>query len=151
MATQYFKRNLSLNLYREGKKILLVCFLLPLKRDKSAWHLKPISSIWRPLAFLPVTLSPCAPGWALDPDHGPYPQGAPLRQPAWGTPKPAQLWPHLVGSSEWAEILAGKLASWRKWGWNWSLSIACWGGVLSKVTAAIYELLTGSGDRKLLG
>ena len=62
MATQYFKRNLLLNLYREGEKIYiyifhiysikyiymyiymcvfiyayisLVCFLLPLKRDKS--------------------------------------------------------------------------------------------------------------------
>ena len=49
MATQYFKRNLSLNLYREGK-ILLVCFLLPLKRDKNIWHLQAISSIWRPLS-----------------------------------------------------------------------------------------------------
>ena len=57
MATQYFKRNLSLNLYREGKKILLVCFFLPLKRDKNVWHLQAIFSIWRPLAFLPVTLS----------------------------------------------------------------------------------------------
>ena len=34
MATQNFKRNLLLNLYREGKKISLVCFLLPIKRDK---------------------------------------------------------------------------------------------------------------------
>ena len=49
MATQYFKRNLPLNLYREGKKILLVCFLLLLKRDKNVWHLQAISSIWRPL------------------------------------------------------------------------------------------------------
>ena len=57
MTTQYFKRNLLLNLYRKGKKISLVCFLLTLKRDKNAWHLQPISSIWRPLAFLPVTLS----------------------------------------------------------------------------------------------
>ena len=34
MATQNFKRNL-LNLYREGKKnlTLVVCFLLPLKRE----------------------------------------------------------------------------------------------------------------------
>ena len=56
MAIQYFKRNL-LNLYREGKKISLVCFLLLLKRDKNVWHLQPISSIWRPLAFLPVALS----------------------------------------------------------------------------------------------
>ena len=55
MATQYFKRNL-LNFYREGKKISLVCFLLLLKRDKNVWHLQPISAIWRPLAFLPVTL-----------------------------------------------------------------------------------------------
>ena len=48
---------LSYRLYREGKKISPVCFLLPLKRDKSVWHLQRISSIWRPLAFLPVTLS----------------------------------------------------------------------------------------------
>ena len=56
MATQHFKRNLLLNLYREEKKYLFF-FLLPLKRDKHVWHLQPLSSIWRPLAFLPVTLS----------------------------------------------------------------------------------------------
>ena len=61
MATQYFKRNLLLNLYREGKKKSLVCFLLPLKRDKNVWHLQPISRVWRPLAFLPVTLSELSP------------------------------------------------------------------------------------------
>ena len=55
MATQHFKRKL-LNLYRE-EKISLVCFLLPLKRDKNVWHLQLLSSVWRPLAFLPVTLS----------------------------------------------------------------------------------------------
>ena len=27
---------------------MLFCFLLLLKRDKSVWHLQPISSIWRP-------------------------------------------------------------------------------------------------------
>ena len=44
---------------REAKNLTLkVCFLLPLKREiKNVWHLQPISSIWRPLAFLPVTLS----------------------------------------------------------------------------------------------
>ena len=42
----------------KGKKI--VCFLLPLKRDKNVRHLQPISSVWRPLAFLPVTLSPAS-------------------------------------------------------------------------------------------
>jgi len=58
MATQNFKRNLFLYLYREGEKITLVCFLLPLKRKiKNVQHLQPISSVWRPLAFLPVTLS----------------------------------------------------------------------------------------------
>ena len=56
MATQHFKRNLLLNLYRE-EKISLVCFPLPLERDKNVSHLQPLSSIWRPLAFLPVTLS----------------------------------------------------------------------------------------------
>ena len=51
MARQYFKRNLLLNLYRR-KKISLVCFLLPLKRDKNVWHLQPVSSFWRPLEAL---------------------------------------------------------------------------------------------------
>ena len=55
MATQYFKRNLLLNVYREGKNI--ASFLLLLKREKSVWHLQAVSSVWRPLAFLPVTLS----------------------------------------------------------------------------------------------
>ena len=57
MATQYFKRNLLLNLYREGKKKSLVCFHLMFEREKYVWHLQPVSSVWRPLAFLPVTLS----------------------------------------------------------------------------------------------
>ena len=43
----------------EKEKISLVCFLPPLKRDKNVWHLLAISSLWRPLAFLPVTLSLC--------------------------------------------------------------------------------------------
>ena len=45
----------------EGKKILTlaVCFLLSLKREikKNVWHLQSVSSIWRTLAFLLVTLS----------------------------------------------------------------------------------------------
>ena len=60
MATQYFKRNLFLNLYRERKKIYisLVCFLLLLKRGiKNVCHFQPIFSVWRPLAFLSATLS----------------------------------------------------------------------------------------------
>ena len=71
MATQNFKRNLLLNLYREEKKnISLVCFFLPLKGDKNVWHLQAISPIWRPLAFLPVTLSlilwpPDAKSWLI--------------------------------------------------------------------------------------
>ena len=56
MATQHVERNLLLNLYRE-ENILLVCFFLPLKSDKYVWHLQPSFSTWRPLAFLPVTLS----------------------------------------------------------------------------------------------
>ena len=64
MATQHFKRNF-LNLYRE-EKISLVSFLLPLKRDKNVWQLQPLSSIWRPLAFLTVNLSP-PPGEPLNP------------------------------------------------------------------------------------
>ena len=35
MATQNFKRNLFLSLYGEGvKNVALVCFLLPLRREK---------------------------------------------------------------------------------------------------------------------
>ena len=42
----------------EKGKISLVCFLLLLKTDKKHLTLaEPVSSIWRPLAFLPVTLS----------------------------------------------------------------------------------------------
>ena len=41
----------------DKEKISLVCFLLPLKREKNVWQLQGISSLWRPLAFLPVTLS----------------------------------------------------------------------------------------------
>ena len=70
MATQHFKRNILLNLYREGKKISLVCFLLQLKRNKNVWHLQPISSIWRPLAFLPVTLSIPGLGRSLGEENG---------------------------------------------------------------------------------
>ena len=55
MATQHVKRNRLLNLYRE-ENISLVCFFLPLKRDKDIWHLQPLSLVRRPLAFLPVTL-----------------------------------------------------------------------------------------------
>ena len=50
-------KRLSSSSSREGRKISLVCFLLLLKRDKNVWHLQAISSIWRPLGFLPVTLS----------------------------------------------------------------------------------------------
>ena len=40
------------------KNLTLACFLLLLKGEIiNVWHLQPISSIWRPLAFLPVTLS----------------------------------------------------------------------------------------------
>ena len=56
MATQHVERNLLLNLYRE-ENILLVCFFLLLKRAKNVWHLQTPFSTWRPLAFLPVTLS----------------------------------------------------------------------------------------------
>ena len=44
---------------RKGENnIKLVSFLLMLKRViKIVWHLQPISSIWRPLPFLPATLS----------------------------------------------------------------------------------------------
>ena len=54
MATQNFKRNLFLNLYREGKKKKSnTCSFPPATWErKNVWHLKPISSIWRPLAFL---------------------------------------------------------------------------------------------------
>ena len=56
---QNFKRNCLLNLYREGgEKSNIVCFLLPLKKEtKNVWHLQPISPVWKPLFFLPVTIS----------------------------------------------------------------------------------------------
>ena len=57
METQHFKRNLLLNFYREEKKYCWFVFSCCL-RDKNVWHLQPISSVWRPRAFLPVTLSP---------------------------------------------------------------------------------------------
>ena len=60
MATQNFKRNLLLILYREGKKhlTLVVCFLLLLKRKiKNVLTLAACFLLWRPLGFLPVTLS----------------------------------------------------------------------------------------------
>ena len=42
----------------KGNKYNTSFFLLPLKRDrKNVWHLQPVSSVWRPLAFLSVTLS----------------------------------------------------------------------------------------------
>ena len=43
----------------KGKKILtfVVCFLLPLREIKNVWRLQPISSVWKPLTLLPVTLS----------------------------------------------------------------------------------------------
>ena len=58
MATQHVGRAVRIkkNLYRE-ENVLLVCFFQPLKRDKNVWHLQPPFSTWRPLAFLPVTLS----------------------------------------------------------------------------------------------
>ena len=58
MATQNFKRNLLLNLCREGKKydtFVSSCCLR--EREKNVRHLHPIPSVWRPLAFPPVTLS----------------------------------------------------------------------------------------------
>ena len=58
MATQNFKRNLFLNLYREGEKYLtlVVCFLLPLKREvKKSLTLAAYVLSLGTLAFLPVT------------------------------------------------------------------------------------------------
>jgi len=60
-------RETSFQICIEKEKISLVCFLLPLERDKNVWHLQPISSIWRPLAFLPVTFSIL---WAVWPGDG---------------------------------------------------------------------------------
>ena len=60
MATQYFKRNRLFNLYREGKNVATL--FPPAWRGgcgeinmSDTWQ--AISSVWRPLAFLPVTLS----------------------------------------------------------------------------------------------
>ena len=75
--TEFLKNLLLYSLYREGKEkknlTLLVCFLLPLKREiKTVWHLQPVSSIWRPLAFLPVTalsVSSLYQGWNIRPPY----------------------------------------------------------------------------------
>ena len=64
MATQHFKRNLLLNLYRE-EKISLVCFLLPLKRDKGYLH-RPGNSIQPgaiPLTLLQETFATSEDNW----------------------------------------------------------------------------------------
>ena len=45
-------RETSFKICIEKEKISLVCFLLPLKRDKNVWHLQAISSIWRPVEEL---------------------------------------------------------------------------------------------------
>ena len=53
METQSFKRNLFLNLYRKGeKKITLVCFLLPLKRERKMFDTLPFGDPW-PSCLLP--------------------------------------------------------------------------------------------------
>ena len=60
MATQNFKRDLLLNLYREGKKISLVCFLLPIKRDKMSDTCRlfpPFGDLWPFYLLLSVILS----------------------------------------------------------------------------------------------
>ena len=59
-ATQNFKRNLLLNLYREREKknvTLIVCFLLPLKREKKYLTLAAYFFYLGPRDFLPVILS----------------------------------------------------------------------------------------------
>ena len=64
MATQNFERNLLLNLYREGKNLtLVVCFLLPLEREKKCLTLAAYF-LWRLLALLPVPPS-VGLNWAL--------------------------------------------------------------------------------------
>ena len=60
MATQNFNWNLFLNLYREGGKYNTSLFP-PASWERNVWHLQPVSSVWRPLAFPPVTLS--TPEW----------------------------------------------------------------------------------------
>ena len=58
LATQNSRETSLLVCIVKGKFLTLVCFLLPLKRErKTVWYLQHIFSIWRPLAFLPVTLS----------------------------------------------------------------------------------------------
>ena len=55
MATQHFKWNLLLNLYREGKKISPVCFLLPLRELKMSGTCSPfppLGDLW-PSCLLP--------------------------------------------------------------------------------------------------
>ena len=66
---------------RGGKNLTLVCFLLLLKREtKNVWRLQPISSVWRPLAFLPVPLSQGPVSHCFFPLR----LTPPLQIPAWG-------------------------------------------------------------------
>uniref|UniRef100_G3MXB5 Ig-like domain-containing protein n=1 Tax=Bos taurus TaxID=9913 RepID=G3MXB5_BOVIN len=65
MATQNFERNLLLNLYRKGKNLtLVVCFLLPLEREKKCLTLAAYF-LWRLLALLPVPPSVATLGQSL--------------------------------------------------------------------------------------
>jgi len=62
ISPRFEKRKKETSFYfcieKDKNLTLAVCFLLPLKGEiKNVWHLQPISSVWRPLAFLPVTLS----------------------------------------------------------------------------------------------
>ena len=57
MATENFKRK---------KSDTFSLFPLPLKGvRKNVWHLQPISSNWRLLAFLLVTLLPVSEDWEM--------------------------------------------------------------------------------------
>ena len=57
IATQNCKRKSLFKFVLRRENKITACFLLPRKWQITVWHLHPISSLWRPLAFLAVTLS----------------------------------------------------------------------------------------------
>ena len=76
MATENFKRNLFLNLYREGEKnVTPVCFFLPLKRDIKKKKSLTLAAYFLRLetpglpAYYPLSLDPPIPS-GLDAFYG---------------------------------------------------------------------------------
>ena len=138
MATQHVERNLLLNLYKEN--ISLVCFFLPLNRDKNVWHLQPPFSTWRPLAFLPVTLSASLTRWTwVWVNSGSW----------WWTGRPGMLW--FMGSQRVRQDWVTEL-NWRDLSQNIRISCVCACVCLCVcIGAQLCLILCGPMDYKLPG